>query len=563
MAKSGKHRILYNKKTSHKLLHQGIYRDMTMKPFNILIVLITLLVSTSFASANEHYIKFNINDKSELDSLTRVISIDNVDGLTVYAYASDSELAAFETLGYEYEILPHPGSLITAKSTSDPKALTDWDVYPTHSAYVAMMYQFATDYPDLCQIYDIGSTVQGKPILFAKISDSVAIEEDEPEVMYTSTMHGDETVGFINCLRLIDSLLTAYGTDSMVTRLVDSCEIWINPNANPDGSYGTNDLLYSPTRYNANGYDLNRNFADPDDGSNPGGTHQPETIAFMDFPADHSFVISANFHGGAEVVNYPWDTWSRMPTDVNWFIHISREYADSAQYYNSYLEYMDGFDNGITNGYDWYPISGGRQDFMNYWYHCREITIELSNTKMVSAVNLPTYWYYNRASMFNFLEQGLYGIRGVVTDVETGNPLYAMIRVLDYDSDDDSSMVYTDPDVGDYHRLIEPGTYDIEISCEPDYYPDTIYDLTVNYNMAVRADIALTPIPEYICGDANGDETFNIADVSAIINYIFFGGLVPDPLASANANGDESVNIADGSYMINSIFFGGPDPICE
>ncbi|MCK7536337.1 MAG: hypothetical protein MZV63_37830 [Marinilabiliales bacterium] len=85
----------------------------------------------------------------------------------------------------------------------------------------------------------------------------------EPEVFYTSTIHGDETAGFILMLRLADYLLKNYNTDSRVKDLVDNLEIWINPLANPDGTYRSGNYIISPVRFNANGYDLNRNFPDP------------------------------------------------------------------------------------------------------------------------------------------------------------------------------------------------------------------------------------------------------------------------------------------------------------
>ncbi len=54
-----------------------------------------------------------------------------------------------------------------------------------------------------------------------------------------------------------------------------------------------------------------------------------------------------------------------------------------------------------------------------------------------------------------------YGIKGVVTD-SLGNPLDAMITIVDHDYE--NSEIFTDPDFGDYHRMLLPGTYDVEIS---------------------------------------------------------------------------------------------------
>lgn len=468
-------------------------KDTVMKKLACLGLLILFCFSALISARPvEHYFKFDISDRKELSTITKYISIDNVKGLTVYAYATDRQLEKFNTLGYTYEILPHPGTLIDPKMSTDKADVKEWDVYPTYDAYVSMMYQFETDYPGLCEIVDIGGTIEGRRLLYAKISTNVGIEEDEPEVMYTSSMHGDETAGYVLMLRLIDYFLTNYGSDPFVTRMVDSCEIWINPLANPDGTYaGGNSSVYSATRGNANGVDINRNFKDPEDGDHPdGNAWQPETIAMMDFSSEHSFTISANFHGGAEVVNYPWDTWSRLCADNDWWVMVSRDYADSAQYYSP-SGYLTDLNNGITNGYAWYSVAGGRQDFMNYFRHCREVTIELSSTKLLSASQLPAWWNYNKVALLHYLEQGLYGFRGIVTDDNTGEPLYAMVEIIGHDLAIDSSYVFTDPDVGDYHRLIEAGTYDIKFSA-PGYTPKTVKTKTALDYSSTRVDAALT-----------------------------------------------------------------------
>ena len=73
-------------------------------------------------------------------------------------------------------------------------------------------------------------------------------------------------------------------------------------------------------------------------------------------------------------------------------------------------------------------------------------------------------------------------------------------------------------------------------------------------------DFLIEGDPEYICGDANGDESVNIADAGYIVNAIFFGGTRPDPEEAADANADGSMNITDASYLVNYIFFGGNPP---
>ena len=452
-----------------------------------------LTVPAFGASGPETYFRFPTPDRTHLDKLARLISLDDVQDGFVYAYANADELRRFKELGYSYETLPHPGTLIIPKMSRSTAALAAWDSYPTYDAYVSMMYQFQSDHPALCQVVQVGSSVLGRAILFARISDNIGSEENEPEVMYTSSMHGDETTGYILCLRFIDSLLTAYGSDAYITRLVDSLEIWINPLANPDGTYHSGDhTVYGATRYNANFVDINRNFPDPADGDHPDGySWQPETMAMIDLAGAQRFIISANQHGGAEVVNYPWDTWARAHSDQEWYQDICHQWADTAQAYSP-SGYMDGFDDGITNGYAWYRVAGGRQDFMNYWHGCREITVELSNTKLLAASLLPAHWEYNRLAMLQYLENALYGIRGIVTEAVSGLPLAATVRVLVHDFD--QSEVSSDPEVGDYHRMIAAGVYNVQFSALG-FYPDTAFGVTVVDRQATIADAALQPLP--------------------------------------------------------------------
>ncbi|OQX71372.1 MAG: zinc carboxypeptidase, partial [Candidatus Cloacimonas sp. 4484_275] len=215
----------------------------------------------AFANAKETYFKFSVNSISELKKLTKIISIDNVKEKTVYAYANEREFKIFSELGYSYQILPNPSTLTKAKMANSPQQMRNWDFYPTYETYVSMMYQFEEDYPDLCEIENIGTTVNGRELLFAKISDNVHSNEDEPEFMYTATMHGDELVGYVLMLRLIDYLLSNYETNSQVANLVNNLEIWINPLANPDGTFAAgNNTVNGATRYNGNNIDLNRNF---------------------------------------------------------------------------------------------------------------------------------------------------------------------------------------------------------------------------------------------------------------------------------------------------------------
>ncbi|HLA76636.1 MAG TPA: M14 family zinc carboxypeptidase [Vicinamibacteria bacterium] len=462
------------------------------------------VLSASEPSDRPTVVRFRIQSRDEIHALTRLVSIDDVRGLEVRAYASPLALKRLTELGYAWEVLPDPGLNPEARMDLEERApLGVWDSYPTYSGYVAMMQGYATNYPLLARLVEIGNTTNtSRPhkLLALKISDNPDAEEDEPEVLYTSTMHGDETTGSVTLLHLIDEILTNYdplSTDpykQRITRLVNEGELWINPFANPDGSYYVSDasvsgsIRYYTTTTGTNSWvDPNRNLPDPQDGPHPdGNVYWAETQAMMNFAAAHSFIISANFHGGAEVVNYPWDTWVARHADDAWYQVLSRQYATLAQT-NGPAGYMTDLDNGITNGYDWYEVDGGRQDYMNYGRGCREVTIEISSTKNPPSSQLPTFWTANRDALLTYLENALKGVRGRVTN-QLGAPLAAQVTIPGHDHT--GSSVTTDPEVGDYHRLLSPGNYPMSFSAAG-YLTRDFSNVVVTTGDATRLDVVL------------------------------------------------------------------------
>ena len=456
----------------------------------------------------EVQVRFYVDDRTQLNYYSRKYSVDKVkmqadQSYEVRAYLNNSDLHKLINDNVQFQIKdaePTPKAFNMATTVAQ---MSTWDKYPTYSVYLQMMAQFQSTYPTLCKIDTIlASTPGSHKILVAKISKNVNMNEDEPEFLYSSSMHGDETTGAIYMLRLIDYLLANYTTNTRVANLLNNMEIYICPFANPDGTYITNNntIGSSPTsqRANYNNIDLNRNYPDPWTGNNPdGNSTQPETQAFMNFAAAHSFVMSANFHGGAELTNYPWDyytTTERAQPDASWWISVCKEYVDtckSAASNNGYMteQAYTGAYPGVTEGADWYSVTGGRQDYMGYFQHCRETTIEVSTDKTLGTENLNTYWNYSYKSLLQYMEQALYGIRGVVTDANTGLPLKAHVFVNSHDAD--STDVYTSMPVGNYHRPIKGGTYSVTYSA-PCYQSKT-YTITVADKQSIRQDVQLVP----------------------------------------------------------------------
>ncbi len=471
---------------------------------------------------------FTINDKSALTTITKELSIVHYDDVSkeVKVMANKNQFTNFLQKEIPFKVSSDDnvvGYRVMSSDISKKAAATfPLTAYPTYADYVTMMNEFATNNPAICKVENIGTTTEGdKSLLFVKLSDNVNSNEKEPRVMYTSSMHGDEIAGYPMMLNLIDYLLNAYNNTSdprhtEIKNLLDNNEVWINPLANPDGTFrnsANNTSVANATRGNANNVDLNRNYPDPDDGPNPdGNAYQTETLAFMNFASSRHFVLSANFHGGIELINYPWDTYAGAHPDEDYFIHVSEEYRDLCQS-NSPNGYFDALNNGITNGYAWYEVQGGRQDYQIYNHKGREVTVELSNAKTPAANQLVNFWNYNRDALIAFLKQINYGIRGVVTDAITNQPIEAKVTIVGKESYE--SWVPTELPEGDYYRPIKAGTYSILYEAEC-YEPLTITGVSVTDYASVVQDVQLTPIGG---GAPTGLSATNVQAAAATLSW--------------------------------------------
>lgn len=438
---------------------------------------------------------FYINSPSELKKLTEIISIDNVTGNEVFAYANKAEFNEFLKQNYYYEVKTPPG-LVGEVEMSDysdylEKGIPpEWDKYPTYGAYEDIMDKFATDYPDLCRIEHFGNSVNNRKLLAAVISDNVGEEEKEVKFFYQSTIHGDETAPWIFMLNLIEYLLENYGSDARVTNLVDNIEIWINPLCNPDGTYRSGDNTISGAqRNNANNRDLNRDFPYVNlYGKECRPLAQPETQATLDLCDEHVFTMSGDFHGGTELVCYIWGMSSKNHADQDWWEYVGNEYADLAQESANNSGYFTAQGDGCTNAFDWYEVQGERMNHAAHQQQCRSLTVEVSYTKKLSESNLTTYWNYNKESIITYLEQVLYGIHGTVTDSITGDPL-PEVEVFVDNHDVDNSEVYTST-FGAYYRPILAGTYDITFSLQG-YQSKTIENVSATNKQTTILDVRL------------------------------------------------------------------------
>ena len=335
--------------------------------------------------------------------------------------------------------------------------------------------QFLTDYnsqyPSLTRLYNIGHSVNGVPLYVLEITDNPGVHEPgEPEFKYIGNMHGNEVTGRETLLYLINYLLSNYGIDEDITYLINNTRIHILPTLNPDGYAKAHVGSFGGVkgRYNANNIDLNRDF--PDRFHDNQVERAPETKAVMKWLSEYPFVLSANFHNGALVANYPYDNsrtgasvYTQCPDD-DIFRQISLTY--SRAHATMYLGEAcpgdrDGFLHGITNGAQWYSVKGGMQDYNYVHTNCFEITIEQGCYKYPYASALSGIWDDNKEAMISFIKEVHKGIKGFIFDNNDCTPIpNATIAVLGRDHN-----VTTSCD-GDYWRLLVPGNYTLLVTAD-------------------------------------------------------------------------------------------------
>ncbi|OAD62352.1 Carboxypeptidase D [Eufriesea mexicana] len=355
-----------------------------------------------------------------------------------------------------------------------------------HHNYIEMekyLKELNLNYPNITKLYSIGQSVEGRQLYVMEISENPGKHsQNKPEVKYIGNMHGNEVVGREILLLLLKYLCENFGSNERVTKILKNVRLHIMPSMNPDGYEVSieGDVYGAKGRENAKGLDLNRNFPDQYETNRYNKEQEPETKAVMNWISNIPFVLSANFHGGTLVANYPYDNepkyasnMENLSPDDKVFKALALAYSNAhpfmhlgkpcPSFSNGRLNVVQNaleksFPNGITNGAAWYSVSGGMQDYNYVYSNDFEITIEVGCTKFPNVTELPDYWLQNREPLLRLIEMSRKGIHGVVR-TSIGNPIpHAKISIEGIKHD-----IYAAKD-GDYWRLLVPGKYNVTVS---------------------------------------------------------------------------------------------------
>jgi len=219
-------------------------------------------------------------------------------------------------------------------AAAQPRVSSAWH---TPGEVRSQLRRVAADHPDLVRLSVIGRSYQGQPIMMVKVSDHPEVDESEPEVFVNARIHAREHITTEQALTLLGWLTNGYASSSRIRRIVDTTEVYIVPDANPDGAlFDLKGPRYKGWRKNrqpsrgATGTDLNRNFgyhwgccggSDPWPSSNlfRGAKRfsAPETRVMRDLVRRRHFVAALSLHSYGGQVLYPYGyTMRDRPSDM-------------------------------------------------------------------------------------------------------------------------------------------------------------------------------------------------------------------------------------------------------
>ncbi|MEH0823257.1 MULTISPECIES: M14 family zinc carboxypeptidase [unclassified Micromonospora] len=309
-------------------------------------------------------------------------AIDYSEHGVLHVSATRAEAAAITRLGFRLESDPTPTPHDHAGTLAFPPADSN---YHDYAELTAVVNQAVADHPAIARKISIGTSYEGRDLMAVKISDNVGTDENEPEILFNAQQHAREHLTVEMAIYLLNLFTDSYGSDSRISNIVNSREIWIVPTVNPDGSeYDIATGSYRSWRKNrqpnsgstAVGTDLNRNWSyqwgccggssgttSSDTYRGPSAFSAPETQALRNF-------VNSRVVGGTQQIkaNIDFHTYSQLVLWPFGYTTANTPTGMSADQYNTFATIGQQMAN--TNGYtpeqssDLYVADGTSIDWM-------------------------------------------------------------------------------------------------------------------------------------------------------------------------------------------------------
>lgn len=109
--------------------------------------------------------------------------------------------------------------------------------YYTNEEIQTLLQSWCETYPKLIKYDSIGTSHENRPIWLLKITNWDAGQDlEKPALWIDANIHATELTGTTCALYAAYNLLSGYGVDERVTRLLDRSVFYIVPRVNPDGA---------------------------------------------------------------------------------------------------------------------------------------------------------------------------------------------------------------------------------------------------------------------------------------------------------------------------------------
>jgi hypothetical protein len=204
-----------------------------------------------------------------------------------------------------------------------------FDDFKPYTDIMAQLDALAAARPDLAQVLNVGTSVEGRAIKAIRISGSLATK---PGIIVTGCQHAREWISPMTAMFVANALITGYDADPQIQLQLDALEFYIVPIVNPDGyvyTWGPDRLWRKNRNINFDGsfgVDLNRNwligFGGPSTSDIPSSDvypglnpfSEPETLAVALFVINRPNIItSLDLHSYGQLVLQPWSYTTELP----------------------------------------------------------------------------------------------------------------------------------------------------------------------------------------------------------------------------------------------------------
>jgi len=273
-------------------------------------------------------------------------------------FADAGQLEVIRAKGVEAEVtwpdVTDKFRAVTGRNPDDG-SFRDFGYYFNYWEMQDTLRRLAALHPDIVRLDSSMLSFQNRPLWCIKISDNPGIEEGEPQVFFNGATHAREPMSTHTCINFAGLLCAGYGTDSLITWLVNNREVYIVPVMNPDGYVYNSDSGGAGSYWRKNrrgpvppsvGIDLNRNYGYKwgydDIGSSPNPASEtyrgpsrfsePEVEAVHQFERRHRFRTAIDFHSYGRDNLYPWAYTGDAPPENE----LLQEITDTFALYNGY-----------------------------------------------------------------------------------------------------------------------------------------------------------------------------------------------------------------------------------